>query len=48
MWHVFEDNCGIKTVIATVWSESKAWLIATENTSVVKSARGIRYGYERV
>ena len=48
MWQVIEDNRGVKTVIATVWSESKAWLIATENTSVVKSARGIRYGYERV
>lgn len=47
MWNVYEDNCGEKRLIATVMSESKAYIICRENTSVLNSARGIRYSYER-
>ena len=48
MWHVFEINNGKKTLIATVMSESKAWMLCTERTSVWNTARGVRYEYARV
>lgn len=48
MWEVYENNNGMKTLIATTMSESKAWMLCRERTSVWNTARGIRYGYVRV
>ena len=47
MWKVFEEVKGVKTLFATCWSESMAWLLCRENTSVYSIAKGIRYTYER-
>ena len=46
MWQVFEESNGTRTLFATCWSESMAWLLCKENNSIAKAARGIRFTYQ--
>lgn len=47
MWNVYKIVNGVKSLFAQTWSESLAWTICKENTSLAKVARGIRFDYER-